>query len=164
MVKFHFSNLHLFFSVLDNVKALFRRAKAHVGAWNPQEAQEDFNKVMTLDPSLSTAVQKELKNLEELKKQKDSEDRNKLKGLFSWKWLFLVLNCQIFNKTVLNKFNAIYLFLLCIYCIMSFCGTCNFCITTCSVFKQDITFMWMSEFFCVAIYIVNVFATKNGRE
>ena len=77
------NSISRFFSVLDNVKALFRRAKAHVGAWNPQEAQEDFNKVMTLDPSLSTAVQKELKNLEELKKQKDSEDRNKLKGLFS---------------------------------------------------------------------------------
>ncbi|XP_061198185.1 AH receptor-interacting protein-like [Saccostrea echinata] len=67
----------------ENVKALFRRAKAHVGAWNPLEAREDFSKVMTLDPSLSTAVQKELKNLEELQKQKDSEDRNKLKGLFS---------------------------------------------------------------------------------
>lgn len=67
----------------DNVKALFRRAKAHVGAWNPEEAQEDFQKVMTLDSSLTPAVQKELKLLEELQKQKDSEDRNKLKGLFS---------------------------------------------------------------------------------
>lgn len=71
------------FVVLDNVKALFRRAKAHVGAWNPEEAQEDFQKVMTLDSSLTPAVQKELKLLEELQKQKDSEDRNKLKGLFS---------------------------------------------------------------------------------
>lgn len=67
----------------DNVKALFRRAKAHVGAWNPEEAQEDFQKVMTLDSSLTPAVQKELKLLEELQKRKDSEDRNKLKGLFS---------------------------------------------------------------------------------
>lgn len=73
----------LLFVVLDNVKALFRRAKAHVGAWNPEEAQEDFQKVMTLDSSLTPAVQKELKLLEELRKQKDSEDRNKLKGLFS---------------------------------------------------------------------------------
>lgn len=71
------------FVVSDNVKALFRRAKAHVGAWNPEEAQEDFQKVMTLDSSLTPAVQKELKLLEELQKQKDSEDRNKLKGLFS---------------------------------------------------------------------------------
>lgn len=73
----------LLFVVLDNVKALFRRAKAHVGAWNPEEAQEDFQKVMTLDSSLTPTVQKELKLLEELQKQKDSEDRNKLKGLFS---------------------------------------------------------------------------------
>lgn len=71
------------FVVPVNVKALFRRAKAHVGAWNPQEAQEDFQKVMTLDSSLTPAVQKEMKLLEELRKQKDSEDRNKLKGLFS---------------------------------------------------------------------------------
>lgn len=67
----------------DNVKALFRRAKAHVGAWNPEEAQEDFQKVMTLDSLLTPTVQKELKLLEELQKRKDSEDRNKLKGLFS---------------------------------------------------------------------------------
>lgn len=73
----------LLFVVSDNVKALFRRAKAHVGAWNPEEAQEDFQKVMTLDSSLTPAVQKELKLLEELQKRKDSEDRNKLKGLFS---------------------------------------------------------------------------------
>lgn len=71
------------FVVPDNVKALFRRAKAHVGAWNPEEAQEDFQKVMTLDSSLTPTVQKELKLLEELQKRKDSEDRNKLKGLFS---------------------------------------------------------------------------------
>lgn len=71
------------FVVPDNVKALFRRAKAHVGAWNPGEAQEDFQKVMTLDSLLTPTVQKELKLLEELQKRKDSEDRNKLKGLFS---------------------------------------------------------------------------------
>lgn len=71
------------FSISVNVKAMFRRAKAHIGAWNPQEAREDFNKVMTLDPSLATAVQKEMNKLEELQKQKDIEDRNRLKGLFS---------------------------------------------------------------------------------
>ncbi|XP_069703737.1 AH receptor-interacting protein [Periplaneta americana] len=64
----------------DNVKALFRRAKAHVGAWNPREAREDFTRVMELDQSLLTAVQKELKQLDELKKKRDEEDRDKLKG------------------------------------------------------------------------------------
>lgn len=67
----------------DNVKALFRRAKAHVGAWNPEEAKQDFERVMELDPSLVNSVTKELKHLEQIKKQKDSEDKQKLKGLFS---------------------------------------------------------------------------------
>lgn len=73
----------LFVFILDNVKALFRRAKAHVGAWNPEEAKQDFERVMELDPSLVNSVTKELKHLEQIKKQKDSEDKQKLKGLFS---------------------------------------------------------------------------------
>jgi AH receptor-interacting protein len=64
------------------VKALFRRAKAHVGAWNPREAKEDFSKVMELDPSLIAACKKELRNIEDMEKQKDAEDREKLKKLF----------------------------------------------------------------------------------
>ena len=66
----------------NNVKALFRRAKAHVGAWNPEEAREDFNKVMDLDPSLTIACTKELKNLERLEKEHDSADKDKFKKLF----------------------------------------------------------------------------------
>ncbi|KAL4223132.1 Aryl-hydrocarbon-interacting protein-like 1 [Mactra antiquata] len=66
----------------DNVKALFRRAKAHVGAWNPEEAKQDFERVMELDPTLSNSVKKELKQIDELKKQKDLQDKEKLKGMF----------------------------------------------------------------------------------
>jgi AH receptor-interacting protein len=64
----------------DNVKALFRRAKAHVGAWNPREAREDFTRVIELDHSLLATVRKELKQLEEMEKKKDEEDKSKLKG------------------------------------------------------------------------------------
>jgi len=67
-------------SSTDNVKALFRRAKAHVGAWNPQQAREDFTRVMQLDHSLMATVQKELKQLEEMEKNWDEEDKSKLKG------------------------------------------------------------------------------------
>jgi AH receptor-interacting protein len=67
----------------DSVKAYFRRAKAHVGAWNTKEAFEDFRKVIELDPSLTTAVTKEMAALEELIKKKDSEDKQKLKNLFN---------------------------------------------------------------------------------
>ena len=62
------------------MKALFRRAKAHVGAWNPQEAREDFTRVMELDKSLAGTVKKELKLLEEMEKEKLKEDKGKLKG------------------------------------------------------------------------------------
>lgn len=67
---------------LENVKAHFRRAKAHVGAWNPAEAMKDFEKVMVLDSSLTTTVKKELQTLEELIKRKDGQDKEKFKKLF----------------------------------------------------------------------------------
>ncbi|KAK4872550.1 hypothetical protein RN001_014579 [Aquatica leii] len=67
----------------DNVKALFRRGKAHVGAWNPVEAREDFEKVIQLDKSLGCVVKKELDNLDELVKLKNDSDKEKLKGLFN---------------------------------------------------------------------------------
>jgi AH receptor-interacting protein len=64
----------------DNVKALFRRAKAHVGAWNPQQAREDFTRAMQLDPSLLATIQKELKQLTKMERNQDEEDKSKLKG------------------------------------------------------------------------------------
>ncbi|CAC5388986.1 AIP [Mytilus coruscus] len=67
----------------DNVKALFRRGRAHVGAWNPEEAREDFNRVVELDSTLSGAVKKEIKILDDKQKLKDENDKQKLKGLFS---------------------------------------------------------------------------------
>ena len=66
----------------DNVKALYRRAKAHVKCWNPKEARDDFNRVMVLDPSLTKTVKKELVDLERLAKEHDAEDRDRLKMLF----------------------------------------------------------------------------------
>lgn len=67
----------------NNVKAYYRRAKAHVGAWNTKEAFEDFNKAMELDPTLTTAIKKEIAALEEQIKKKDLEDKQKLKKLFN---------------------------------------------------------------------------------
>ncbi|XP_022920271.1 AH receptor-interacting protein [Onthophagus taurus] len=66
----------------NNVKALFRRGKAHIGAWNPKDAQDDLNKVLELDQSLSNAVKKELQCLEDMIKVKNIQDMNKLKNLF----------------------------------------------------------------------------------
>lgn len=66
----------------ENVKALFRRAKGHIGAWNPEDAKRDFKRVVELDPSLKGVVKKELMALEEMIKEKDREDKEKFKNLF----------------------------------------------------------------------------------
>ncbi|XP_005096150.1 AH receptor-interacting protein [Aplysia californica] len=67
----------------DNVKALFRRAKAHAAVWNVKEAQEDFVRVTTLDASLEGAVKKELAKLDQKVKVKDEQEKSRLKGMFS---------------------------------------------------------------------------------
>lgn len=67
----------------DNVKALFRRAKAYVGAWNPNEARADFEQVVKLDQSLAGAVKKEIDLLDQLIKSKDGTDKQLFKGMFS---------------------------------------------------------------------------------
>ena len=64
------------------MKALYRRGKAHVGAWNPEQAKEDFLKAAELDTSLSKTVQREIKAVEEQEKKKTDEDRAKMAGLF----------------------------------------------------------------------------------
>ena len=39
--------------IMMTLQALFRRGKAHVGAWNPDSAKSDFNQVQLLDSSLA---------------------------------------------------------------------------------------------------------------
>lgn len=51
-----------------------------MAVWKTKEARDDFTKVIELDPSLEKLVQKEIKNLDELQRQKDKEDREKLQG------------------------------------------------------------------------------------
>ena len=81
----------------DNVKALFRRAKAQVsdrlstlpllpvqvGAWAPQEARQGFQRVSELDPSLKAACVKEMAAIDVLEKSKDLEDKEKMTKLFN---------------------------------------------------------------------------------
>lgn len=68
----------------SNVKALFRRGKAHIAVWNCREGEEDLKRAAELDPALQKAVQKELRELEEMERKKDSEDREKYKGKVFW--------------------------------------------------------------------------------
>ncbi|XP_059171715.1 AH receptor-interacting protein-like [Physella acuta] len=67
----------------DNIKALFRRGKAHAAVWNLKEAQKDFARVVELDSSLESAVKKELSSLEQRIKQKEQTEKTLLKGMFS---------------------------------------------------------------------------------
>ena len=64
----------------NNVKALFRRGKAHAWSWNVEEARADFSKACALDPSLSKAIDKELTMLTQRVNEKNAEERNTFKG------------------------------------------------------------------------------------
>ena len=74
--------LFFFHGILDNVKALYRRARAHVGAWNPEQAKNDFKKAAELDSGLEVTCRKELKRVEEMEKDKDKDDQEKMRNLF----------------------------------------------------------------------------------
>ncbi|XP_052849584.1 AH receptor-interacting protein [Drosophila gunungcola] len=65
-----------------NVKALFRRAKAHAGAWNPTQARRDFLDALALDGSLKTTVSKELKAIEDQQQARNVQDRIHMQKLF----------------------------------------------------------------------------------
>lgn len=66
----------------DNVKALFRRAKAHLGAWNPNECRADFERCLELDAKLTSAVEQYLEELAEAVRLHDLEDKLKYQKLF----------------------------------------------------------------------------------
>ncbi|XP_034951308.1 AH receptor-interacting protein [Chelonus insularis] len=67
----------------DNVKALYRRGKAHIGVWNQTEASRDLMKAAELDPTLKSIIEKELKNFQQALKQKEKSERKSLNQMFS---------------------------------------------------------------------------------
>ncbi|MEQ2243244.1 hypothetical protein ILYODFUR_005079 [Ilyodon furcidens] len=72
----------LVFKYENNLKAYYKRGKAHAAVWNEKEARADFAKVVELDPSLEASVNKELKALEERLRSKKQEEKGRYKGLF----------------------------------------------------------------------------------
>ncbi|KAM9326646.1 AH receptor-interacting protein [Gastrophryne carolinensis] len=66
----------------DNVKALFKRGRAHAAVWNASEAEQDFSRAVELDPSLAPLVAKELKHLETRLHEKECEDKARFRGIF----------------------------------------------------------------------------------
>lgn len=63
-----------------NVKALYRRAKAHSAVWDIKEAKEDFEMCRKYDPTLSDDVENQLKYLNQQVLKREREQREKLKG------------------------------------------------------------------------------------
>lgn len=66
----------------DNLKALFRRGKAHVGSWDPEKAEEDFNRCVELDPALKTTVDKEIVLLKATIKSLAEKEKSNFKKMF----------------------------------------------------------------------------------
>lgn len=66
----------------DNLKAYYRRGKAHAGAWNIEKATLDFDKCISLDPSLEQSISKEMKALKESVKLQEDKEKNAYKKLF----------------------------------------------------------------------------------
>ena len=71
----------------DNVKARYRRAKAHVGAWNVAEAKSDYHYLLSSikdDENLRNLVQHELQQLTVAEQNRYQEEKSLLAGkLFS---------------------------------------------------------------------------------
>ena len=64
----------------DSVKAYFRRGKAYAHTWDVKEAKADLEKAAELDPSLAKTVEKEIKALMQRVKEKDTEEKLRLRG------------------------------------------------------------------------------------
>ena len=63
-----------------NIKALYRRAKAHSAVWNVEQARKDFQRVSELDQTLQPMIKQHLIELDHQVKRKTQEDMQLLKG------------------------------------------------------------------------------------
>lgn len=77
------NNIFCIFFMSDNVKALYRRAKAHKGAWNPDQAKADYNKCLELDDKLNSTINRELNELSKQEKLNDINNKLKFQKLFT---------------------------------------------------------------------------------
>lgn len=63
-----------------NIKAWFRRGKAHAALFNFEEARRDFDEVKQLDPDMVPIVAKELLIMNQTQHQKTEEERRLFQG------------------------------------------------------------------------------------
>jgi len=69
--------------MLENVKGYFRRGKCQTAIGNFDEAKADFAKVLKISPGMKKEVEKELEDVVMKEKEKNREDQEKFKKLFS---------------------------------------------------------------------------------
>lgn len=67
----------------SNIKALFRRAKAHAAVWNIEEAKKDFRKCIEYDKNMAKSVNKCIHEIEARELLKVKEDREKFGKMFT---------------------------------------------------------------------------------
>ncbi|KAH7708959.1 peptidyl-prolyl cis-trans isomerase [Aphelenchoides avenae] len=68
-----------------NEKALFRRAKAHIGRWELDEAERDLLELKKAHPSSENLVQTQLAIIDAKRKEKDRTDKATYKAMFAAK-------------------------------------------------------------------------------
>ena len=67
----------------ENVKALFKRGKAHACRLEEKECLRDMTQALKLDPSIQPHVDRELKQMEVRKKERDAQLSRNLRGMFN---------------------------------------------------------------------------------
>lgn len=70
----------------DNLKAVYQRARAHSALFNEEEAQQDFARVVRLDPKFQPIVQQELKRLGEALRTKHAREKKTYWASSQEKW------------------------------------------------------------------------------
>lgn len=66
----------------ENLKALFRRAKAHAGVWNIQDARDDLTRCLEMDRTMGKTVARCLHELKQREEIKNKEDRERFGRMF----------------------------------------------------------------------------------
>lgn len=67
----------------ENIKALLRRAKAHAGVWNIDDAREDLKRCVEIDGAMTKTVAKCFQELKQREEIKNKEDRDRFSRMFS---------------------------------------------------------------------------------
>lgn len=67
----------------ENIKALFRRAKAHAGVWNLNDAKKDFKRCLEFDRNMAKTIAKCFQDLKLREMLKEREDRQRYERMFT---------------------------------------------------------------------------------